>query len=213
MRPGLRERKKQEARQRISEAATSLFLERGFDDVTIAEIAEAAGYSKVTVFNYFPRKEDMFLDLYPEAEELLVSAIRQRPPGQSPVDAVRGLLHRLLREHHPLSGALPHMKAFAQVVADSAALRSRARERRDELAGKVAELIEKETGDPYTAALTGNLLLAAVSTVVITPIGRLLEGRAAKAITADQPGVIDRAFDLLTTGIGDIGANTPPPQG
>lgn len=59
---GLRERKKWETRRRISDVATGLFFARGFDNVTIAEVAEAAGVSRMTVFNYFPRKEDLFLD-------------------------------------------------------------------------------------------------------------------------------------------------------
>lgn len=204
MAPGLREHKKQEARQRISDTATRLFVERGFDDVTIAEIAEAAGYSKVTVFNYFPHKEDMFLDLHVEAGELLVRAIEERPAGQSLVDAVRGLMHRLLAEGHPLSGALPHLAVFGRVVANSAALRSRAREHRDNLAGTAARLIAQDSGDPQTALLIGTLLLAAVSTVVITPIARLLDGDPADTVAADQPGVIDRTFDLLANGLGDI---------
>lgn len=59
---GLRERKKRLTRQRISGEATALFLERGFDEVAVAEVARAAGVSTMTVFNYFPRKEDLFLD-------------------------------------------------------------------------------------------------------------------------------------------------------
>lgn len=203
---GLRERKKQEARQRISDVATALFIEHGFDNVTVAEVAEAAGFSKVTVFNYFPRKEDMFLDLQSEAEELLVGAIRGRPPGQPVAEAVRALMHRLLVEKHPLSGALPHMAPFGRVVADSPALCSRAREQRDELAATVATLVTEETGDPAGATLIGGLLLTAVSTAVTTPIRRLVAGHAVAAVAADQPGVIDHAFDLLVNGIGDVGA-------
>ncbi len=62
MAEGLRERKKRQTRQHISDVATGLFLERGFDAVTIAEVAEAADVSVNTVYNYFPAKEDLFLD-------------------------------------------------------------------------------------------------------------------------------------------------------
>lgn len=209
MASGLRERKKQEARKRISDAATALFTERGFDDVTIAEIAEAAGYSKVTVFNYFPRKEDMFLDLQPEAESLLVGAIRERPPGKPVAEAVRELMHRLHGERHALSGLAPHTATFGRVIGNSPALRDRAREQRDELAAAVAALVAEETGDPAGAALVGDLLLTTVSAVVTTPIKRLVAGHTVKAVAADQPRVIDHAFDLLINGIGDVGAGPP----
>ncbi|MFJ5222199.1 TetR/AcrR family transcriptional regulator [Streptomyces sp. NPDC088400] len=209
MQPGLRERKKQAARQAISNVATGLIFEHGFDNVTVAEIAEAAGFSKMTVFNYFPRKEDMFLDRRDEAEELLLGAIRARPPGLPVVEAVRALMHRLLAEGHPLSGAQAHVAVFGRVVADSPALRSRAREQRDELESAVAALLTEETGDPLGADLVGKLLLATLHTVLTTAAQRLMAGDTATAVAADQIGVIDRAFDLLANGIGDIGADAP----
>ena len=79
--PSLRERKKRETRQRISNVATGLFMLRGFDNVTVAEVAEAANVSKMTVFNYFPRKEELFFDRGAEAIELTEAAIRDRAPG------------------------------------------------------------------------------------------------------------------------------------
>ena len=72
---GQRLRDKQRTRERISQVATALFLERGFSEVTVAEVAAAAGVSKVTVFAHFPRKEDLLLDLAPEAVALALSLI------------------------------------------------------------------------------------------------------------------------------------------
>src|ERR1700704_685210 len=102
--PGLRERKKRETRQRISDVATLMFATRGFDDVTVAEVAAAANVSKMTVFNYFPRKEDLLFDRTDEAVALLTGAIKERQPGDSFVSALRGLLLDLLERQHPLSG-------------------------------------------------------------------------------------------------------------
>lgn len=79
---GLRERKKRQTRSLISDVASGLFVQRGFDNVTVAEVAEAAGVSAKTVFNYFPRKEDLFLDRYPEAVELVTRAVRERAEGR-----------------------------------------------------------------------------------------------------------------------------------
>ena len=66
---------------RIREVANRLFLERGYDSVTVAEVAREAGVSSVTVFNHFPRKEDLFLDRTADAIELLRTAVRDRVPG------------------------------------------------------------------------------------------------------------------------------------
>ena len=90
--PGRRERKKAEVRQRISDAATDLFLRRGFDQVSVSEIAEAADVARPTVFAHFPRKEDLFFDRYSEVADQLTRAVRQRPAGTSAVSALRDAL-------------------------------------------------------------------------------------------------------------------------
>ena len=84
-RDGLRERKKEATRQAISDIATELFLARGFDHVSVAEIAEAAEVSRMTVFNYFPRKEDLFFDREEESRQMLRTAFSERPAGEAPV--------------------------------------------------------------------------------------------------------------------------------
>jgi AcrR family transcriptional regulator len=208
MRVGLRERKKREARQHISDVATRLFAQRGFEAVTVVEIAEAAGVAKATVTNYFPRKEDLLLDLQTEAEKLLVDALRDRPPGQPVVEAVRGLMHRLLDQRHALSTAAPGMAKFGHLIAESPALLSRAREQREYLESAVARQLNEETGDPVRADLVARLLLAAATTVVVIPIRRLITGEPASTVATDQRQMIDEAFDLLTDGIGTFGSNT-----
>lgn len=81
MAEGLRERKKRQTKQRISDIATGLFLERGFTAVTVAEIAEAADVSVNTVYNYFPAKEDLFLDRMEGITHRLARMIRGRDEG------------------------------------------------------------------------------------------------------------------------------------
>src|SRR5437764_6428159 len=79
---GLRESKKQQTREAIAGTAMGLFATRGFDHVTVAEVAAAAGVSEKTVFNYFPTKEDLFWDEVPEREAALVDAVRCRTEGE-----------------------------------------------------------------------------------------------------------------------------------
>jgi AcrR family transcriptional regulator len=88
---GLRERKKAAARQAMSDAATRLFEQRGFERVTLSEIAAAADVSVKTIFNYFGSKEDLFFDAEPQALENLLAALRDRL-DESPTRAVRRLL-------------------------------------------------------------------------------------------------------------------------
>src|ERR687885_2700207 len=88
---GLRESKKLRTRQEIADKAMELFVKRGFDHVTVAEVADAAGVSEKTVFNYFPTKEDLFFDEVPAREAAIVEAIRGRKAGESVVGALRRL--------------------------------------------------------------------------------------------------------------------------
>src|SRR5215218_3587503 len=100
---GLRERKKQRTRQAIRDAAMHLFAQRGFDNVTVAEIAQAAEVAEKTVFNYFGTKEALFFEEDAPIEDDLVNAIRQRAPGESAVAAV----HHYLAGHLELPAAIP----------------------------------------------------------------------------------------------------------
>src|ERR1700735_561641 len=86
---GLRERRKQETRQAISDIATRMFADRGFDAVTISQVAEAAGVSKMTVTNYFARKEDLVFDRAEVTIGSLADAAAARAPGESLRAAIR----------------------------------------------------------------------------------------------------------------------------
>jgi AcrR family transcriptional regulator len=86
---GLRERKKQRTRSRIAGAAAELFAARGYERVTVADVARAADVSEQTVYNYFPAKENLVLDQDEALRERLVRLVRDRPPGVSPAAALR----------------------------------------------------------------------------------------------------------------------------
>src|SRR5260221_5421150 len=97
-----------------------LFATRGFDHVTVAEVAVAAGVSKKTVFNYFPTKEDLFFDEVPRREAALVEVISRREPGESILSALRRLQ---LRECPRLCS--PGFATFARVIEESTALQAK----------------------------------------------------------------------------------------
>src|ERR1700677_4435192 len=91
---GLRERKKRHTRQQISDVATTLFVVRGFDHVTVAQIAEVVGVSEKTVYNYFPTKESLVFDQADDGQARLARALREREHGESPTRAMlRALEH------------------------------------------------------------------------------------------------------------------------
>src|SRR2546430_9485414 len=94
-RPGLRERKKQQTRDKIARVALRLFSERGYDETTLAEIAEAADVSPRTIFAYYESKEDILFCDEPALFEQLEQTLRQRPPGATTVDALRDFLSSL----------------------------------------------------------------------------------------------------------------------
>ena len=161
--PDRRSRKRLVTRQAISNVATRLFTERGFDHVTVDEIAAAADVGRMTVFNHFPRKEDMFFDRDEEIRETLRETLRQRDPGVSPIEALRLLAQRLIAEQSPYVEFSVASQGFIETIERSETLKARARAIRDEIAQFVAvelsEGAEREPADP-DAYLAANLLLA-----------------------------------------------------
>nr|BFE59720.1 TetR/AcrR family transcriptional regulator [Dactylosporangium thailandense] len=90
--PGLRDRKKARTRRLIAETAARLFAERGYEQVTVSEIARAAEVAEQTLYNYFPTKEQLVTDREAEIQERLTDLIRSRPAGTSPAAAIRGFV-------------------------------------------------------------------------------------------------------------------------
>lgn len=189
-------------RARIAETASGLFAERGFDAVTVAEVARAAGVSSVTVFNHFPRKEDLFFDRTDEAVELVRSAVRDRSEGVDVVTALHDAVGRMLDDRHPLTGADPRAAPFFATVASSPALVGRARgigaELQEVLATELAAAPDFTGDGPLVAAF----FVAGYATV-LSEVGRAL-------VAGEQPddqlaGIrerFDRVFAVLRTAAG-----------
>ncbi len=122
--PDGRSRRRIATRQAISNAATLLFFKPGFDQVTVDEIAAAADVGRMTVFNHFPRKEDMFFDRDEEVRELVRDALRQRGPRVAPIKALRLLAHRLVADKSPLLEFSDRSQSFIQTIESSEAARN-----------------------------------------------------------------------------------------
>jgi AcrR family transcriptional regulator len=136
---GLRERKKEQTRRAIEDAAFRLFAERGFQATTVADIAEAADVAPRTFFAYFPSKEDVLFADFDETSEALAARLRDRLPGETTFDALRawitGLLpdleadenrealrHRLCSEYESIAAHERHLMArFEAIIAESVA--------------------------------------------------------------------------------------------
>jgi AcrR family transcriptional regulator len=193
-------------RARIAAVASRLFLERGFEAVTVADIARAAGVSSVTVFNHFPRKEDLFLDRAEDAVRLLRGAVRDRAPGLDPLASLRETTLRLIDTRHPLSGADARSVPFFRTVAGSPALVARARELAADLQRTLADELAGDPAFTGDAGLFAALFIAGYGTVLTDTARRLIAGEPPAAPLADHRTRFERLFTALRDGV----VPTPP---
>jgi AcrR family transcriptional regulator len=199
---GLRERKKERTRQAIAEAAQRLFQERGFDAVSVAEVAREADVSQGTVFNYFPTKEDLFYGQMETFEAALLEAVRKRPPGESVLEAFRGFV---LERSKGLAERADVIAAAARVIDASPALQAREREVVAESTASLAALIAEETGPPggVEPAVVANALMGAQRALVEHVRASVLAGRTGAKLVRDTRAQGRRAFDRLERGLAE----------
>ncbi|MFD9208211.1 TetR/AcrR family transcriptional regulator [Streptomyces sioyaensis] len=155
MAEGLRERKKRQTRQYISDVATGLFLERGFDAVTIAEIAGAAEVSVNTVYNYFPAKEDLFFDRSKGVADRLSRFVRGRAAGESAAVAVLRELREEVEAVSPRVGLIEGYERFMRVVHDAPTLKARLWYLQQEVHDNLEVTLREEAGAPADDPLPG----------------------------------------------------------
>jgi AcrR family transcriptional regulator len=191
-----------QTRAHIREVANRLFIERGYDSVTVAEVAREAGVSSVTVFNHFPRKEDLFLDRTVDAIDLLRSAVRDRPGGTDVLSSLRDQSVRLFEERHPLSGMDERSAGFFRTVAQSPALVARAREILSELQRILADELERDPSSPADGELLATLFLAGYASVLVATARRVVAGAAPSEVAEDHRIRLERLFDSLRNGLG-----------
>jgi AcrR family transcriptional regulator len=201
---GLRERKKQRTRDAILTTALSLFTERGFDAVSVAEIADAVEVSVRTVYNYFPTKEHLVFDRMEAFEAGLLAAIRDRGPGESALEAFRRfvLTSSVRLEAKEASEVVA---TAARMITASPALQAHEREVLSRYTHSLATLLAEETGasaddvEPWIAA---NALMGVHRTLLEDARRRALSGRRSRRLAIEVRGTAERALALLERGLG-----------
>ncbi|QGV81958.1 TetR/AcrR family transcriptional regulator [Streptomyces ficellus] len=202
--PGLRETKKQETRQLISDVATGLFLAQGFERTTIAEIATAARVAKKTVTNYFSRKEDLVLDHQDAFIASLAGTVSGRQAGESALSALRRAFTDAAAGTDPVAGFSG--PDFARMIADSPTLSARLRDLHDLREAALADALADATGTPRgeIAPRTAAALLGAVHRTLFQRIQELtLAGQDNARISTTVIAEADSAFGMLEPSLAD----------
>lgn len=191
---GRRERKKQQTRQAISNVATTLFLERGFDAVTVAEVAQAADVAVQTVFNHFPAKEDLFFD-EPGWWTGPARAVREASPEADPVDVLEAQYLAETRDRLEV-GHLATWKQFVRTIESSPALLARRRLTVDELETSLTQALDERSPDHLRNRLIAALYAAAQ---------KVLEEQLMRALPDDpSPAELEKAQSALENAIAQI---------
>ncbi|MEU7689572.1 TetR/AcrR family transcriptional regulator [Microbispora hainanensis] len=151
---GLRTRKKERTRRAISEVAIAMFLEHGFDQVGVAEIAAAAEVSKPTLFRYFPTKEDLVLDRIADHRGEAAAVVRARPAGRTPLDALHDAFMAGLDAREPTTGLCDHpaVMAYHRLVFDTPSLASRVADYAAADTEALAEAMSEALGETTSGA-------------------------------------------------------------
>jgi AcrR family transcriptional regulator len=202
---GLREQKKRQTRQLISDTATWMFCEHGFDAVRVADIAGVVGVSEKTIYNYFPTKESMVFDREEEITEQIVSALRERDRSTSPVEAVMAMMRRT-QEHF---GVIPQeavwmIQAFDDLLNTTPALVAAQRGMTKRIVLAVAETLaegyELDPRDPEPQ-IVAHALMGLWETREASLTRHIDEGLWGEALTAAVTEDVNRASRLLETGL------------
>ncbi|MEV5878761.1 helix-turn-helix domain-containing protein [Streptomyces sp. NPDC052101] len=200
---GLRQRKKRDTMWRIYRTALDLFVERGFDKVSVQEIADASEVSKMTVFNYFGTKEDLVFRPMEEHFGDAARAVRDRRPEESAVDAVRRQFLEMVEARDPSVGlhSEPFVLQVRRVVEETPVLRERAVLGAQRGIRAMTDVLAEETGDPLLATVAATTLSTARNVLIEEHHRRLAAGESPETIAADAAERARQAFDLVENGL------------
>jgi AcrR family transcriptional regulator len=211
---GLRELKKEQTRKLIAETAWRLFADRGFDQVTVAEVAREAQVAEATVFNYFPTKEDLFYSRFEAFGAGLLEAISTREAGEPALAAFRRHLLQsgglLAQVEAGDAQALERLRTINRVIAASPALQAREQQAFARSTDALAGLLAAETGAPagdLQPQVAANALMGVQRALIDYTRRRILADDEPARLAADVRRRAQRAFALLEHGLGDYAAN------
>jgi AcrR family transcriptional regulator len=214
---GLRERKKEQTRQAIAETAWRLFAERGYDRVTVAEIARAAQVAEATVFNYFPTKDDLFYSRLEAFGDQLVEAIGARPDGEPALAAFgRFLLDSggwLRQAEAGDPAALDRLRTVNRLIAASPALLAREQLAIARSTRALADVLADQTGarpDDIAPQVAANALMGVQRALLEQVRRQVLAGEEPVRLADNIRASTRQALALLEHGLGDYGAGPPP---
>jgi AcrR family transcriptional regulator len=210
---GLRERKKEQTRQAIAETAWRLFAERGYDRVSVAEIARAAEVAEATVFNYFPTKEDLFYSRLEAFGDQLVEAIGARSPGEPALAAfgrfMLGSGGWLRQAEAGDTAAMDRLRTVNRLIAASPDLQAREQLAIARSTRALADLLADQTGagpDDIAPKVAANALMGVHRALLDDVRRRVLAGEEPARLAADIRALTRQALALLEHGLGDYGA-------
>jgi len=200
---GLRERKKQRTRQALSDAAIALFLERGFEKVSVADVAAAAEVSKPTLFRYFPAKEDLALHRIADHRGEAARVVRDRAAGQPPLAALRAHLHARLDARDPVTGLNDDatVRAFADMLYTTPSLLARLVHHAEQDEEELAAVLRESVPDATTALLAAAQIVTVHQRLAHDNWRRLGGGPVTGAALAEAHAAADLAYDLLGSGL------------
>ncbi|MFJ3718843.1 TetR family transcriptional regulator [Streptomyces sp. NPDC090057] len=201
---GLRERKKRRMYQDVSDTAVRLFLERGFDAVSVAEVAAAAGISKPTLFRYFPAKEDLVLYRFADHE---TEAARVVAGAAEPLEALRRNFLDGLERCDPVTGLNDHpaVLAFHRLLYGTPALAARLYGYLERSEAALAEAL----GGGLDAKLAAGQITAVQRILALENWRRIAAGEGVEEVRPDAVRAAERAFERLTAGLPGLrGAET-----
>ncbi|MFD9461295.1 TetR/AcrR family transcriptional regulator [Streptomyces sp. NPDC060027] len=200
---GLRERKKQRMYQAVSDTAIGLFLEKGFDAVSVAEVAAAAEISKPTLFRYFPSKEDLVLHRFADHETEAARVVEEgRAAGRSAIDALREHFLDGLRCDDPVTGLSEHpaVLAFQRLLYGTPSLVARLYGYLERSEAALAEALAEPLGDTLDARLAAGQITAVRRVLAEENVRRITEGERAADVRRDAVAAAERAFAQLAAG-------------
>ncbi|MEI7030939.1 TetR family transcriptional regulator [Streptomyces pratensis] len=196
---GLRERKKRLTYQAVSDAAVALFLERGFDQVSVAEVAAAADISKPTLFRYFPAKEDLVLHRFADHEDEPARVVAGRPSGTSPLDALRRHVLDGLDRRDPVTGLCdaPEVLAFHRLLYGTPSLVARLHAYQGRSERALAHVLE----GGVSARLAAGQVIAVLRILAEENWRRIEAGESADRVHPSAVEAAEQAFAQLRTGL------------